>query len=321
MIFYVTILRALAACIITNSHYTGVYPTDLIASGGLLGDVLFFAISGFCLFHIHDRFPKWYGKRLLRVYPAAFICTAVGLLLGVWHSGTVLGYLQLFFFPKTYHFVTSIVLLYVVYYAIMRIETLRSHIPAVLAVVAAIQLLVYLFIYDRSYYHIDTVREPMIRFLYLEAMLIGAQFRLKDSVYRNKRAVVPFVCMLAACVLYFASKLFFTKAADFSDLQILNQYILLLLLFFVFRTAAGLDAVLCKLPKWVKRGIEFLSGLTLEIYLVQIILIGIIKSYVTVFPLNWLALTGSIILCAWLLHGMVDMLVNRIPQRLRTRKR
>lgn len=46
---FIVMIRALAACIITNAHYRGVYPTDLIANGGLLGDVLFFAVSGFCL--------------------------------------------------------------------------------------------------------------------------------------------------------------------------------------------------------------------------------------------------------------------------------
>lgn len=38
MIFYVTVLRALAACLITNAHYTGIYPVEIIANGGLLGD-------------------------------------------------------------------------------------------------------------------------------------------------------------------------------------------------------------------------------------------------------------------------------------------
>lgn len=32
MIFYITFLRALAAILITNAHYVGVYPTDLIAN-------------------------------------------------------------------------------------------------------------------------------------------------------------------------------------------------------------------------------------------------------------------------------------------------
>lgn len=46
---FIVLMRALAAIIITNSHYTGVYSTDLIANRGLLGDVMFFAVSGFCL--------------------------------------------------------------------------------------------------------------------------------------------------------------------------------------------------------------------------------------------------------------------------------
>lgn len=77
LIFFVTVLRALAACIITNSHYTGVYPTDLIANGGLLGDVMFFAVSGFCLANVKESFPKWYVKRLVRILPAVWLITAI----------------------------------------------------------------------------------------------------------------------------------------------------------------------------------------------------------------------------------------------------
>lgn len=36
MIFFITCLRALAACLITNANYTGIYPIDLIANGGLM---------------------------------------------------------------------------------------------------------------------------------------------------------------------------------------------------------------------------------------------------------------------------------------------
>ena len=56
MIFFITFLRAFAACIITNSHYTGVYPLEIIANGGLIGNVLFFAVSGYCLANIKTNF-------------------------------------------------------------------------------------------------------------------------------------------------------------------------------------------------------------------------------------------------------------------------
>ena len=67
MIFFVTFLRALATCLITNAHYTGVYPTDLIANGGLIGDVVFFAVSGYCLYNAKGNFFGWYGNKKLCV--------------------------------------------------------------------------------------------------------------------------------------------------------------------------------------------------------------------------------------------------------------
>lgn len=122
-------------------------------------------------------------------------------------------------------------------------------------------------------------------------------------------------------MLYFASKMFFVKAQQFSDLQILNQYILLILLVCIFRSVSGMDAWLCKLSAWIKSVIEFVSSITLEIYLVQIILIPIVKRYVTMFPINWLALTGSIVFCAWILYLIINLIVNKIPNKIKTRRK
>ncbi len=80
--FFIVLVRALAAMIITNAHYTGVYPSDLIANGGLLGDVLFFAVSAFCLANIEENFGKWYLKRLIRVYIPSWVMTAIYIFLG-----------------------------------------------------------------------------------------------------------------------------------------------------------------------------------------------------------------------------------------------
>lgn len=75
MFHFIVLIRALAAMIITNAHYTGVYPTDLIANGGLLGDVLFFAVSGFCLASTNGSFGKWYLKRFFRIYIPTWVMT------------------------------------------------------------------------------------------------------------------------------------------------------------------------------------------------------------------------------------------------------
>lgn len=46
---FIDLLKALAAVLITNSHLADVWPISAIASGGMLGNVLFFAVSGYCL--------------------------------------------------------------------------------------------------------------------------------------------------------------------------------------------------------------------------------------------------------------------------------
>lgn len=123
MIFCITFLRALAAIIITNSHYTGVYPTDLIANGGLLGDVIFFAVSGFCLYNIKMDFGKWYLRRIVRVYPAPVIITAVYMLFGLYERCEgINGFFGWFIYPTNYHFVASIVVLYIPFYIVASIK-------------------------------------------------------------------------------------------------------------------------------------------------------------------------------------------------------
>ena len=121
MIFYVTVLRALAACLITNAHYTGIYPVEIIANGGLLGDVIFFAVSGFCLCHPKKAFPVWYGKRIVRCYLPVAIITAIYFALG-WYDASSHSVLWWFVYPTNYHFVSSIIILYVPYYIIVRLR-------------------------------------------------------------------------------------------------------------------------------------------------------------------------------------------------------
>ena len=301
MIFFITVLRALAACIITNSHYVGVYPTDLIANGGLFGDVIFFAVSGLCLTNVKNSFPKWYAKRLVRVFPAVIIISAVYILLGI-HTmdPTVSGVISSFIYPTAYHFVASIITLYIPFYFVMKIQKLRENIPVVAGVTALIWLIIYVFIYDKSYYHIDTVREPMIRFLFFFAMLLGAYFKLNMEKYRNKKSIISWILLPIFFVTYFASKLIFSKVDSIASLQIVNQIILFALLAVTLRCFMSIDSWFEKLPKWIKSVITFVSGITLEIYLVQI---GIIdKLNFLPFPLNWLFITGTIVLLAFILN-------------------
>lgn len=306
MIFFITVLRALAACLITNAHYEGIYPTDLIANGGLIGDVIFFAVSGYCLCNIKHPlsakgFISWYGKRLWRVYPPVVVCTLIYFLLGA-YDFSIHGFVWWIVYPTYYHFIASIILLYIPFFFFMKIDVLRRNIGKIMIAIAAIWAIVYCFFYDKSYYHIDSVYEPMIRFLFMESMLVGAWFRINDKRIRNCfKIVYPIVTILLFAV-YFISKKLFSTRVDLSQFQILNQIIIFALLFFIFRSFSGIDCHLSSLPRWIKKMIEFVSSITLEIYVVQYVLIDLVREWGISFPANWLILTASIIFTAFVLH-------------------
>lgn len=314
MIFYITFLRMVATCLITNSHYTGIYPTDLIANGGLLGDVIFFAVSGYCLYNVKTNFFKWYGKRLWRVYLPVFIITFVYILLGLYNLSDR-SLISWFVYPTYYHFVASIVLLYIPFYFICKIDVLKRNIPKIMLTLFAVSVMIYIFFYDRSYYHIDAVREPFIRFLFMESMLLGAWFKSNDGKMRNNtKGVIKWSLLtVLSFVVYFISKLSFQKIGSICDLQIINQIVIFAFLYCILRTFASIDFKLEKLPKWIKNIVSFLASITLEIYLVQYVLIDIIRGKF-IFPLNWIVLTGFIIACAYALHIICNVIYSAVDK-------
>ncbi len=311
MVFFITFLRALAACFITNAHYTGIYPTDLVANGGLIGDVLFFAVSGYCLYNVKENFPRWYGKRLIRVYVPVLIMTAIFLLLGAYVVSPDKNLTWWLIYPTYYHFVASIIVLYIPFFIVMKMNVLKERISVVALVVFVAYVLIYLFIYDKTHYHIDTVREPMIRFLFFESMLLGAWFKRNDRKYRNQfKSWIPITTVIVF-ITYFASKLLFSKRVAFSNYQILNQLIIFALLYLMFRLFASLDGKLEQIPVWIKRIVTFIADITLEIYLVQYVLIDVIRNLKLPFPINWVTITASIILSAFVLHKICKPIVGK----------
>lgn len=312
---FIVLMRALAAIVITNAHYTGVYPTDLIANGGLLGDVLFFAVSGFCLANTKGKFGKWYLKRFVRVYIPSWLMTIIYMVLGAYVATGAKDIVDFFIWPTHWHFVASIIILYVPLFFVSKyIEMNKKNYWRMALGLFVLQMVMYLTVYDTSYYHIDKVREPMIEFLFFQSMLLGLHFRwrcnnedaLSDTI--SKKRIGGGILLLT---IYFVSKLIFVKYEAVSAYQILNQFVLWMLLYVLFQLFMGLETKLKSIEgskSWLC--VKFIADRTLEIYLVQYVILDHLK--IGPFPLNWLLLTTTILCSAVCLRWLSQQVIKRI---------
>lgn len=300
MLNFVYLLKLLATALITNSHYASIWPISSMATGGLLGNVIFFAVSGFCLYRINSGFVAWYSKRFLRIYPVMAAFTLFAVILGKYPISGWPDFVGLFIFPTNYVFVVWILLLYIPFYFVVKAEEKHNgFLKWTLVAIGVVWILVYVIFFDKSYYHIDDVNSPYIVFLYFASMLIGALFNKHKDKFEKSQIKDLFI-VAVSLVLYFGSKLIFSSRENISFLQPVNQIAIIAALISIFAFAMGLEAFISKLNKKMLLLIKFIASITLQIYIVQFLIIDKFKSLV--FPLNLIAVTVMIIVSAAVLY-------------------
>ena len=154
----------------------------------------------------------------------------------------------------------------------------------------------------------------MIEFLFFQSMLMGVYFRWRcnEVGYCNMKLKLEYIIIGSILLgIYFLSKILFVKYSLIANFQILNQVILGCLLYVLFLIFVTLEVNMQKI-KGTKffAIIKYISDRTLEIYLVQYVILDHLK--VGPFPLNWLLLTSTIIAVAEILRWLSQQIIRRI---------
>lgn len=310
MFNFVYYVKSIATILITNSHYGEIWPSSAMAVGGLLGNVLFFAISGFCLFEVKGGFLKWYGKRFLRIYPIMLAYTLFTVLIGSYPIKNWADAFRLFVYPTNYIFFVWIMILYVAFYLVGWLAKKHTRIVEIsLACIVVVWLTVYLIFIDKSYYSVDEVYKPFILFIYFACMLVGALFRKKLDLYQKVKPL-NVALLIISLVCYFATKLIISKFSSLFPLQILNQMILVVCVCFIFAVFISLEKYFKRLPPPFTKTAKCLSNITLHIYLVQFLIIY--KFQDLIFPLNFLVVTALILFSASALYFIEKLIAKLI---------
>ena len=304
MFEFINYLKVLATALITNSHFGNIWPVSALATGGLLGNVIFFAVSGFLLYNIKISFPKWFSKRFFRVYPSLVIFTLFAVCIGEYSLKSFEDAFRLFVYPTNYVFLVWLIVCYCVFYPVALLDKKKKNfLEITMSLIFVFWVVVYVILYDKSVYGVDNVSEPFILFLYIESMLTGALFKKHKSGFGKFKLSKVFVTVLCF-VIYAVSKIAFSKVSLLLPLQIFNQFVILVTLFFAFDLFMSMETFFQRVPRKLDSVIKHISDITLQIYVVQFVLIRYCSELI--FPLNLVSVVLAIVLAATLLHKIEE---------------
>lgn len=289
----IDILKFFAVLLITNSHMELLYGKySMLATGGAIGDVLFFFCSGYTLFLGRERrFDNYYKRRINRIYPTVFMWALLSAAMFHRHFDMV---------NIVIHgggwFVTCIMIYYVILHFIRKFAI--DHLLMVLGVTLLVSLGWYLVIdipddfnmYGATYFKWCH---------YFSFMLLGAILGVRKSV--DKVSLWKDSSLMLGCVVVFYSILFMgRKIPLIHDLQVVSLIPLMGVTYYFYKMCNSEQLKTLYQSKWIGPVMKTISGLCLEVYLVQSVLFT--DRYNNLFPFNLFIMFVVILIVAYILR-------------------
>lgn len=296
----IDILKFIAVFLVMDSHMEMCYPKyQFLATGGGIGDALFFFASGFTLFLGRDmRFDQWYKRRINRIYPSILAAAIVAYL--VWGFEENIGDILL---GKRYWFIGCIMVYYVFLYPLKKIKN-EKIIHWIFAGWLVVMTIAYFTIWGGtvSLYSKGLYR-CLIFFLF---MLQGAIMGKHSASFTFKWWHLP--SLFVATGLWF----FLLHVGTGNSLLIISILPLLYVTYSLYCVCNARKLTNLYETK-VGGGILFvISQLCLEVYLIQKFVFT--DSFNNLFPLNVPVIMLVVIIAAYL----VKLLAEFISQTFRT---
>jgi peptidoglycan/LPS O-acetylase OafA/YrhL len=283
-----TFLRFVAIVCIANSHLDALYPLPLLATGGSIGNALFFMLSGYGLFlsaNIQDKpFLPWYKRRILRIYPSTWLATILLIVIAqsAWRTLGFFDYAGLFVWPTAYWFISALMIYYVIYFIVLKRQNYKYFLAGIFVLVLP-YLYYYLTFVDLSGYSIEGPGYFKWIF-YLQTMFFGA-YLAGSARSCQPNFLKDGLALVFLIALYYGILFFMSKFGGW-QFQAVTHVLMFPVLFFFLRFAESKEITALVQARYVGTVISLMAALTLEIYLLH----GYVRSFPfvlkTIFPLN-----------------------------------
>jgi len=286
----IDIARFFACLLIINSHCDALYGRlSFLATGGSIGNGLFFFCAGFVAFIMGggvskskiERFDNWYKRRLCRMYAALFAFAALAAALGL----DVLSVPEVIARFGGFWFLACIMLHYALLFVVNR--WISSKTKALFTICFAACFV--LFVFEDSsvpafnMYNAKYIHRYFLWVYYFCFTLLGFMVQ-KVSVKTRFFPAKDLICLIASVALYYSVM---ALGYRLRKLQIVSLFPLLLAVYFFWKVCNSAFLKWLFETKVVGRCMKTISLLTLEAYIVQAAVLRCIgDKWNFIFPLN-----------------------------------
>lgn len=304
---FIDIVKVIAVILIINSHMDPIYPIKSLATGGSLGNALFFIASGFLLLG-RNKDIKFYFILFFKLYIPLYLVT---LITGL--EKDVLWIKQLVW-PTNYWFIGAIVVFYILYGVLEKLN-LFAKISYFYLAILAMYFVVYFTLIDTSKWVVEKAGlydiESLFKLIYyFGIMIFGGYARYKKKFKISKRNLG--ILSIVSVVVMYSSKYLMNLIPELMHFQFISQVCTFIFSATFFLLLMNTDLSLN--PK-IKKIIRLLSSASLEFYLVQFWIISII-SQKFIFPFSFVIAIFLIIISGLMFSFFVKNIVERLKRIL-----
>ena len=263
-----TLTRVFAILLIINSHLDVVYQNSLLASGGAIGNTLFFLISGYGLKFSYDKnrktFFEWIKKRLIAIYPIVWLVNIFNFFFSNSSQNLTLDFFLSFIYTD-YWFINAIILYYIFGYFFLQLNDKTKFLKYYLYLIIA-YIVAYFTLFDiYNSFVIEAFPEKVL--FYFLTFLGGVLLYHYNSLATKKPKTISLLWFFSL-ISYLVVKILFRDSILFKELQILQLFLqfsiafgIVLFNFYFFKKFT--------LGKVLNYPLSIISNITLEIYLIH----------------------------------------------------
>ena len=270
----IELLKFFAVMLVFNSHLDSLYGEyRTLATGGAIGDALFFFSSGFTLFlGRFGRFDNWYKRRIKRIYPSLI---ALSLFMSFFNNNITIS--TLVFSASGYWFINCIMLYYIVLYFVRKYYIGKPSIPFLITTIAVLVWYYFedsstMFMYGKTYFR---------RIYFFFFMLAGAYVG-NESYKLISKPLKDVVMLVISLVVFYGAHYLAGKNSVFAHMQVLTLVPLMGVVIYTYKLCCikGIDVFL---KTRLGLCIRFFAGICLESYIVWVAL----RPFVTKYIVGW----------------------------------